>query len=198
LPDRFVSRTFREHFLETVPREVRRIEHTLAALSAFAKAPQLVLHRADLNQAVSRLVSDMEQQLAKNAVTVEMDMAAESPVAVLDPFMFGEAMRRVIENAAEAMAAGGALRVRTRRVNSHCEVDVEDTGPGVPTECEGSVFMPFFTTKERHLGLGLTAARHIIELHEGALRLARSDENGCTFALELPAAEKSDGNHSSD
>lgn len=198
LPDQFVSRAFRERFLEAVPREVHRIERALAGLAAFAETPHMVLHRDGLNQAVARVVSDMESQLAKSAVKVELDMDPGNPEAVLDPFMFGEAMRRIIQNAAEAMTAGGALRLRTRRLNGHCEVYVEDTGPGVPEQDQSAVFLPFFTTKEQHLGLGLTVARHIVELHEGALRLARSGDNGCAFALELPTAETSNGNHTRD
>ena len=86
------------------------------------------------------------------------------------------------------MPSGGALQVRTRGGEGSVEVEVRDTGPGIPEERVARIFDPFFTTKERGTGLGLAMAQEIAQEHGGQLYCDTSPGEGTSFTLRLPAA----------
>ncbi|MCC6153516.1 MAG: ATP-binding protein, partial [Candidatus Hydrogenedentes bacterium] len=68
---------------------------------------------------------------------------------------------------------------------TNCEVSVSDTGPGIESENAPLVFLPFFSTRETGMGLGLSVAQRIMRQHEGDLRLV-SSQAGSTFVFTVP------------
>ena len=96
-------------------------------------------------------------------------------------------------NARDAMPSGGMLEVRTSSRNGSVEVEVTDTGTGIPTENMGRIFDPFFTTKAtgRGTGLGLSVSYGIVQEHNGRIEVRSTPGKGTSFHLEFPAAGKS-------
>jgi PAS domain S-box-containing protein len=97
----------------------------------------------------------------------------------------------LIANAADAMEGRGTLTLVTKTAaNNLIEVEVRDTGPGIPEEIESKIFDPFFTTRETGCGtgLGLSIVYKIIQDSGGKIRL-RSGDNGTSFFVSLPAIE---------
>ncbi len=93
----------------------------------------------------------------------------------------------LLDNAADAVAGGGNVRVRAFRDGEAVVVEVADDGPGIPPEMEGRVFEPFFTTKEvgSGAGLGLDVARRVVVGHGGDISVETGPE-GTRFAVRLP------------
>jgi signal transduction histidine kinase len=99
-------------------------------------------------------------------------------------------------NGMDAMANGSAgerrLWVRTGRGGEgFVEVAVSDSGPGIPEEVLGRLFEPFYTTKKEGLGMGLSIARTIVEMHGGRIEAVNREEGGATLRFLLPTAEAS-------
>jgi signal transduction histidine kinase len=92
-------------------------------------------------------------------------------------------------NAAEAMPAGGAVRVEIRPAagDEAVELTVSDTGPGISPELQERVFEPFFTTK-RGTGLGLAVCRSVVERHRGRIHVENAAGAGARFVVTLPSA----------
>ncbi|MCA9541960.1 MAG: ATP-binding protein, partial [Myxococcales bacterium] len=80
----------------------------------------------------------------------------------------------------------GEVRLRLRADAGCLAVDVEDAGPGVPTELRERVFEPFFTTRREGHGLGLAVVRQIARAHGGGVRVAEAAGGGARFTLLLP------------
>jgi signal transduction histidine kinase len=120
---------------------------------------------------------------------VELSIAPGSvaPVITGDEVQIRQIFVNLCMNAIQAMNGGGALRVVTRDAGEHVEIDVIDTGPGVPRDAHEAVFRPFFTTKPRGegTGLGLPTARRIAEIHGGSVDLLSSGPDGTTFRVRL-------------
>jgi signal transduction histidine kinase len=95
-------------------------------------------------------------------------------------------------NARDAMPNGGMLEVRTMANNGYVEVEVTDTGMGIPRENLHRIFDPFFTTKSsgRGTGLGLSVSYGIIKEHAGKIDVRSTPGKGTSFRLEFPVARK--------
>jgi PAS domain S-box-containing protein len=110
-----------------------------------------------------------------------------------DPDRLQQVIWNLLTNAVKFTAKGGRIEVRLKRVRSHVEVEVQDTGIGIPREFLGQIFEPFRqvdsspTRRAGGLGLGLAIVRHIVELHGGLVRVASPGTGeGSTFTVELP------------
>ena len=106
-------------------------------------------------------------------------------------------MLNLLDNAIKYSPPGARVTVRLRAGADAFRVEVEDTGPGIPTELQSQIFDRFVRAdvarshEEQTLtsgaGLGLSIARWIADAHGGTLELARSDARGSLFVLSLPA-----------
>jgi signal transduction histidine kinase len=93
----------------------------------------------------------------------------------------------LLRNSREAMPSGGAVTARTRRVDGAVEVEVGDTGGGIPPGDLSRIFEPFYSTKERGTGLGLAFAHQVVKEHGGTIRCESALGTGTTFTIRLPA-----------
>jgi signal transduction histidine kinase/DNA-binding response OmpR family regulator len=197
LPRKYDSEDFREAFFRVVQKEVARINNVVETLFDFARRAELALQPANLNETVRSVLRKFDEQLASRAITVEAVWDPSAPEASLDVARFSQAIESVIQNSIDAMPSGGTLKVSTTKRNGTCQVIIADTGPGIPQQDAPLVFMPFYSTKERGMGLGLATASRIMEQHAGELRLMENAEGGTAFAFSVPATNPTDENHTS-
>lgn len=131
----------------------------------------LVQHRAKFQQV--RIIKTFDPQLP----------------AVLDGGL-QHAVLNLVKNAFDAMPRGGTLTITTRHDHHHVDVDVEDTGSGIPEEIRSRIFEPFFSTKPIHQGngLGLIIAKEVVERSGGTIEFTSQAGVGTTFRIHLPVA----------
>jgi signal transduction histidine kinase len=94
----------------------------------------------------------------------------------------------IIDNALQAMGGAGTLTIRTSRVDERLQVEIGDTGPGIPADVVGRIFEPFFTTKPvgEGTGLGLDISwRIVVNKHHGDLSV-ESKPGDTRFRVRLP------------
>jgi CheY-like chemotaxis protein len=116
------------------------------------------------------------------------------PVSVSgDPVRLQQVVWNLLSNAIKVTPRGGRVQVRLERINSHIEIGVSDTGPGIAPEFLPYVFDRFrqadgrTTRQHGGLGLGLSIVRHLVELHGGTVRAESHGEGqGATFTVLLP------------
>lgn len=195
LPKKYESPDFRDAFGEVVQREVARINAVVETLFTFAETPHLKLEPADVVETVQDILDSFRNDLDEHAIRIETQFDSGAVAAELDKEHFSTALANVVRNSIDAMPDGGTLRVRTRRENGLVEVSVSDTGPGVPQEDASIVFAPFFGSRERGMGLGLTVAGKIMQGHNGGLKLVHTEDGGSAFVLQVPVARRDDADH---
>ena len=124
----------------------------------------------------------------RGGITVVRDYADDLPEIEADPGELNQVWTNLIDNAADAMAGSGTLRVGVRIDGERLLVEIADSGPGMPAEVAARAFEPFFTTKEvgSGTGLGLDIARRIVvERHQGTIEI--DPEPGATvIRVRLP------------
>ncbi|MGN2393192.1 PAS domain-containing protein [Pelomicrobium sp. G1] len=178
---------------------------TLQQISAQAERAGMIIRRlrdmvakkqpkhepVDINDLVAGVVELAQPLLREREVTVAWGLGANLPPAVADPVEIEQVVMNLIRNAVEAMGEVNGARVLTIRTRNgpdqSIEVVVHDTGPGVPEVLADQVFSPFFTTKARGLGIGLSISRSIIEAHNGRIWADNESGTGASFHFTLPA-----------
>lgn len=106
-----------------------------------------------------------------------------------DPDLLCQVLLNLLRNAAEAAAAHAdrpAVSLRfTRLKGGRVQIEVADNGPGVPKPMRKDIFLPFFTTKPKGSGIGLSLARQVALSHRGAIDIAESESGGALFRLVI-------------
>jgi signal transduction histidine kinase len=106
-----------------------------------------------------------------------------------DPGMLRQALLNLALNGCQAMSEGGTLRIACRAAShGRVEIDVEDTGVGIPPENLQKIFDLYFTTKEKGSGIGLSMVYRIVQLHDGEVEVESTPGRGTRFRLVFPQA----------
>ncbi|HBX43608.1 MAG TPA: histidine kinase, partial [Deltaproteobacteria bacterium] len=92
----------------------------------------------------------------------------------------------LLTNAVEAMPDGGDLTVRISSMGGEARITVEDTGTGVGESDRQQLFRPFFTTRERGVGMGLAICRRIMEENGGSIAVETETGKGSRFTVKMP------------
>jgi two-component system C4-dicarboxylate transport sensor histidine kinase DctB len=123
---------------------------------------------------------------------VDVSLSVEKDLEGLhvDPDQVGQILVNLFTNAVQAIGAKpGRLTVRASDGNGRIKIEVQDSGPGVPTEMSEKIFEPLFTTKARGIGLGLAVSRSLAIANLGSLSVVNHPDGGAVFILDLPAGE---------
>ncbi len=156
--------------------------------SALAQFPASQPRPCDLNRVAEEALALFAGRL--NGITVQWDLEPDLPTVMADPEAIRRALANLIDNAAEAMH-GSLLRVLGIHTSlsedgGSVEVAVSDTGHGLTDEIRERLFLPFYSTKQRGSGLGLSIAAKIVQEHGGSLRAEANSPKGARFLLRLP------------
>jgi two-component system NtrC family sensor kinase len=175
--------------LKLVHRETERCSAIVRNLLEFARQRPLQLKRSDLNAAVEEALSLVANQLALKGVALDKQLEP-LPAVEADIGQLRQAIVNIVLNACDAMEGGGRLRVATRLRDDEVELEVTDSGCGIPEEHLAKIFDPFFSTKEKGTGLGLSVVYGIVERHHGRLDVRSREGEGTTFWIRLPVAPR--------
>lgn len=174
--------------------EAGRLERLVNGLLDYARpAPP---HRVptDPDALMERAAQLVAPQAASAAVDLVTDPARSGASIEVDPDQLLQVLVNLLQNAIEASssgAPGGPVVVRARQSGSEFRFTVLDSGVGLAPGSDAQIFRPFFTTKQRGTGLGLTISRRIVEEHGGKLELTPRKEGGLAATVELPARARS-------
>jgi two-component system, NtrC family, sensor histidine kinase HydH len=182
--------------LEVLEEEIGRLETAIGTFLDFARPRKLQERRFDLRGVVRQTFDLVRPRAEQQGVDLRCDLP-EAPVEIwADPEPVRQVILNLLLNALDAMPSGGTARLDT--VMEHGTTDgsgparrwvsirVLDTGSGIPVELGDRIFLPFVSTKEAGLGLGLAICRRIAEDHGGTLVAANAPGGGAEFTLRLP------------
>lgn len=173
--------------IKTVRRETVRLEELLNEFLNFTRAHCLELLAADVNGELREIVEFFRPQAERLGVEIVEYFAADLPTIRLDKRSFHRAILNLLINAAQAMAGGGQIVVRTRHHGNEVAIDLIDSGCGMEEETIQKMFEPFYSTKIEGSGLGLPTVRKIIGGHGGRIAVQSEPGRGTQFTLTFPA-----------
>jgi PAS domain S-box-containing protein len=171
--------------LTMLEKEVKHANRLITDLVAFASLEAPVFKDCDINQVVEEILSYVE--IPPN-IKVKKKLKESIPTIPADSFQIQRVCFNLVSNAMSAMSEGGYLEIRTGedKNGENIMISVADTGEGIPEENIAKVFEPYFTTKARGLGLGLSLCKKYVEAHGGKIGLESEVGKGTTFIVKLP------------
>jgi len=188
LAEDFQGEPRRAEIVGEMRHQVRRLTHTMESLLGFARPAKAKLRATDVNGCVEKVLFLMNQQCRSGAVSLQTELGEKVPAVMADPFQLEQVFLNICLNACQAMGGGGSLTVRTRGGEGSVVVEVEDTGPGIPSDLRAQVFKPFFTTKREGNGLGLAISARIVAEHGGHIGYRCPPGGGTIFTVTLQQA----------
>jgi two-component system NtrC family sensor kinase len=178
--------------LQKIVTQANRCRDIIRGLLDFSRQRKPDKSLADINAILKDCVSLLEKQALFHNVKIILELEPNLPRIIVDASQIERVFINMIVNAADAMEGVGTLTITT----CHCheedclEIEITDTGYGIPEENLEKIFDPFFTTKEtgHGVGLGLAISYGIIKEHKGSIFVESEVGKGTTFIVKLPFA----------
>jgi len=150
-------------------------------------AGEMALDLADVR--IGELLADTAGRWARQAeaAQIHIEIAGENVGAIrADSKRLGQSLDRLMENALLQTPAGGTVTLRARRAMSEVQIQVSDTGRGIPFHVQAHIFDRFVGRDRGGPGLGLALVKSLVELHGGWVALESEPGHGATFTCHLP------------
>ncbi|MBK8995579.1 MAG: two-component system sensor protein [Myxococcales bacterium] len=180
-------------FLGIILEEVDRLDRVVGSVLDYARPSKGNPGAVDVNAVVRRTLQVLSSG-QKSEQEVATDLTEDLPLVRADAEQLRQVLMNLVQNALQATAAkGGAVSVSTRmRAGGHgktdsVEIAVRDHGTGITPQVLKSLFVPFFTTKEKGTGLGLAISQRLVEEWGGRIEVVSQAGSGSTFSVVLPA-----------
>lgn len=174
--------------------EVTRMAKLTRQMLEFYRGSVVEIERVpvDVKEILNNLVRENGAVLEQHGIQTVLDLADGTSCVLGSRDKLKQVFLNLILNARDAMPHGGTLTLRVRHANGRVQIDVADTGVGIPQENLGRIFDAFFTTKKEvsGVGLGLAVTYGIIQQHQGTITVSSAPGKGATFHIALPAAEE--------
>jgi len=175
---------------EIIGRNLARINQLVLDMLSYSRQSPPNRVRMSVNAVVREVAELVQRAASEKRVTLSTRLDTKLPEIPLDPDGIHHALLNVLANAIEAVPTlTGKVDIQTRSSPKGGEVwiVVADNGPGIPSEEQQRIFQPFYSTKgQKGTGLGLAAARKIIEEHGGRITLKSKPGEGAAFVIRLP------------
>ena len=179
--------------IEVVLENVYRISETIRGLLNFARPTPPQFTKVNINQLVDDTLSFLSHQPIFRSIRIEKVLPAGLPQITADLNQVRQVLTNMFINAAQSMAGGGELKAETAKIKFQelIQIQISDTGVGIPPENLKKIFDPFFTTKKSQgTGLGLSISLSYIKSHGGEISVRSEVGKGTAFQILLPVRQK--------
>jgi len=177
-------------FLDIMDKEIDRCSKIINDLLGFTRVTKPTRFSADINAVVNEALSRVD--ISKN-IKLSKSLQPDLPMIMIDANQIGQVLINLVENACQAMMNEGELKICSRVSDSFMEVEVGDSGCGIPKKEVKKIFDPLFTTKPRGTGIGLAVCYGIIQKHNGVIDVKSQEGIGTTMFIKLPLEDRDAG-----
>jgi len=171
-----------EEMFDTIESAIAHSDKIITDLLKYAEEMKLDVSEIEPRSILSGVLSHVK---VPTDVRIS-DKTQETPRIKCDQEKMKTVFTKLVENAFDAMPNGGMLTVESARVKESAVISFSDTGVGIPSEVMTKLWSPFFTTKAKGMGLGLTICKRVVEAHGGTISAQSSVGKGSTFTITIP------------
>lgn len=171
----------------------QRVKDVVQNLRNFSRLDEAEYKEVDLHEGLESTLLLLNNEL-KNRIEVHKNYG-KLPKVPCNPGQINQVFMNLLLNAAQAIPGKGEIRIATRQNGAEVEIEIRDSGKGIPESIRNKIFDPFFTTKAvgKGTGLGLSISYNIIQKHGGRILLESAEGKGTAFTVVLPLAHRRGG-----
>lgn len=173
-------------YLDVIEGEIRRLDKVIRGFQDFANPSQSTKIKLKLNPVIQNIADFLRNEMEQKKVTLALHLDSELPAIIGSADQIKQALLNLLLNALQALPRGGKISVTTQSNETDIKVIVEDNGIGMEDSVIDKIFTPYFTTKTKGSGLGLTVVNRIAKDHGGKIRVQSQLGKGSTFTLSFP------------
>jgi len=187
-----------KEFLEIIHADSNRLAILINDLLDLSKIEsgklKLELKPINLKDLICKVVSSLKAQAKARSVITHLDVPANIPSVMADERRIAQVLLNLIDNAIKYNNQNGEIFVRVKDINGVVQVDIKDTGLGIPENDLPRLFERFYRVDKAHsrelggTGLGLAIVKHIIQAHNGEVSVTSVLSRGSTFSFTIPKA----------
>jgi signal transduction histidine kinase len=174
--------------VDVIANEIRRLDQVVQGFLKFSRPEDLKLQPIRVASLFDEVVPILRPEAERAGVALDVSCDG-APDVNGDPAMLRTAFLNLAQNAVQAMAHGGTLRIRAAATgNRRVSIAFTDSGVGIKPEHLQRIFDLYFTTKEKGSGIGLSMVYRTIQMHDGDIEVESTPGKGTTFRVLLPQA----------
>jgi len=175
-------------YLQIIISEVARLEKMVKNLIELKTSGISYREPANVNDLIGEVIEQFQQRHALQDIEIKVDLMGNLPLLPVDQDHIKLALANILQNSIEAMqgVTEKTLVITSKIETDHVEIQISDTGKGIPRDRIKNIFDPFSTSKTSGPGLGLTFALKIIQEHRGSISVESAPGKGSDFTIKLP------------
>jgi signal transduction histidine kinase len=179
-----VTKEKRQRNLRIIRDEIQRLEDIVYQMGHFLKVSLKEPFYFDVGPAIEDVLRSPEVQTKGQGYSLNVKLEDCLPQILCDPTSFGEVLRNLLDNAFDASPPKGTVTVRAyRKSKASFVVSVRDNGQGISNPDKAHLFRPFFTTKDKGMGLGLPFINRVMDTCGGKVEVQSRPGKGALFKL---------------
>jgi two-component system NtrC family sensor kinase len=164
---------------------VKTIDRIINNILSYTRPKTLVVKQEKISEIIKDTLDFMSVSIATRNINVQFNPFFQGN-SFFDPDMIKLVVMNFISNAIEAVPGKGLIRIDIREEEKHVVVVVSDNGTGMSEEVRRNIFNPFFTTKDKGVGLGLFIVHNIVKAHGGYIEVESTEGMGSSFLVYIP------------
>jgi signal transduction histidine kinase/HAMP domain-containing protein len=172
--------------VDVLTAEIRRLDRVVKTFLDFTRPVEIRPADTNIESLVQGVFALAEPEARKNHVQLVLANDGPPLSVRVDRDLLKQALLNLVLNGCQAMPSGGELRVTPRSTPRGVELEIRDSGTGIPPAAQEKIFSLFYTTKPGGTGIGLAMAFRVVQLHNGSIEFSSEVNRGTTFRVTLP------------
>ena len=169
--------------LEKILEEVQSLKNQLTVFLEYSKPLKVKTKKIDVDIVLREIKQNFESKI--NEKNISFNMENNIPAIMFDEVHFKQVLNNLIKNSLDASKSGDTILLKSIQQNGDAIISVSDCGPGITSENEKNIFVPFFTTKANGTGLGLAVSKKLCRENNADLEFKNNETKGCTFSVKV-------------
>ena len=181
---------FNKH-ITTVNEEIQRLNKIVVDFLFAIRPIEIFPVKSDVNKLIKDVVKFVHYEMKEAGIKYKLKLERNIPLIEIDKRYIKQVMLNLIKNAIESIPdSGGLITISTESDEQQVKIHVRDSGPGIQETDKGRIFEPYFTTKVKGSGLGLTLVFKIIREHSGDICVSSNPGEGACFTITRPLPQQ--------
>jgi signal transduction histidine kinase len=174
------------NILQDIELEIDYASNVVTNILTYSRPTELIYNWTNVNKLIEDTMHFVNLKNRDRGIELIKEYDDNISDILLDNKKIKQVIVNLLSNAMQAMPKGGTLKVATKLNQDNVQIIISDTGSGIDKNLIERIFTPFFTTKARGVGLGLSIVHNIVKKHGGTVEVESEQDKGTTFIVTLP------------